>query len=232
MKFLLRLSLAALLVSSALAAGPGTAAPGAPVAPAAPIVPAAPAAPIAPVAPIAPASVEAATRNLIQDFLNDAQMQAIAHTQFTKSLPTFSDNWKSDCQALSAEEMEASIRSAVAPFFNTAAGTRLNKIQLDDPKINNIQQKQVMKAVVVSTGQEIPNKDIASIHTLKEIFTTLQQIKQGAEVATENPKGYVVAERFQKNQSTLPLPQHSLYPYTKSKGVKAEDHKRTNKRFL
>ncbi|KAF9080381.1 hypothetical protein BGX23_002238 [Mortierella sp. AD031] len=227
MKFLLRLSLAALLVSSALAADPGTAAPSAPVAPAAP------AAPIAPVAPIAPASVEAATRNLIQDFLNDAQMQAIAHTQFTKSLPTFSDNWKSDCQALSAEEMEASIRSAVAPFFNTAAGTRLNKIQLDDPKIkSNIQQKQVMKAVVVSTRQEIPNKDIAWIHTLKEIFTTLQQIKQGAEVATENPKGYVVAERFQKNQSTLTLPQHSLYPYTKSKGVKAEGHKRTNKRFL
>ncbi|KAF9096875.1 hypothetical protein BGX29_008402 [Mortierella sp. GBA35] len=44
-------------------------------------------------------------------------------------------SWKSDRQALSAEELEASIRSAAAPFVDTAAGTHLNKIQLNDPKI-------------------------------------------------------------------------------------------------
>jgi hypothetical protein len=36
---------------------------------------------------------------------------------------------------LSAEELEESIRTAAAPFVNTAEGTHLNKIQLDNPKI-------------------------------------------------------------------------------------------------
>ncbi|KAK3830733.1 MAG: hypothetical protein J3R72DRAFT_455590 [Linnemannia gamsii] len=136
-------------------------------------------------------------------------------------------SWKSERQALSAEEMEESIRSAAAPFVNTAAGTHLNKIQLDNPKI----KFQVMKAVAVSTGQEIPNKELASIHTLKDIFTILQAIEHGSKDASANPKGHVVAEWFQKNQSSLP-PNMVFIPYVKAKGVKAEDRKRTNKRFL
>ena len=45
------------------------------------------------------------------------------------------NSWKSDRKELSAEELEESIRSAAAPFVNTAAGTHLNKIQLVNPKI-------------------------------------------------------------------------------------------------
>ncbi|KAG0276794.1 hypothetical protein BGZ95_007024 [Linnemannia exigua] len=95
-------------------------------------------------------------------------------------------SWKSDRQALSAEELEESIRSAAAPFVSTVAGTHLNKIQLDNPKIK---------------------------------------------FQAPNPKGHVVAEWFQKNQSSLP-PNMVFIPYAKAKGVKAEDRKRTNKRFL
>ncbi|KAF9905499.1 hypothetical protein EC991_001608 [Linnemannia zychae] len=133
-------------------------------------------------------------------------------------------SWKSERQALSAEELEESIRSAAAPFVNTAAGTHLNKIQLDNPKIK-------FQALAVSTGQEIPNKDLASIHTLKDIFTTLQTIEHGSKDASANPKGHVVAEWFQKNQSSFP-PNMVFIPYAKAKGVKTEDRKRTNKRFL
>ncbi|KAF9151715.1 hypothetical protein BG015_006290 [Linnemannia schmuckeri] len=136
-------------------------------------------------------------------------------------------SWKSERKDLSAEELEESIRSAAAPFVNTAAGTYLNKIQLDNPKI----KFQVMKAIAVQTGHEIPNKDIASIHTLKDIHSTLFSLTTAAQNASENPKGHVVAEWFQKNQSSLP-PNMVFIPYVKARGVKAEDRKRTNKRFL
>lgn len=227
---------------------------------------------------------------------------------------------------MSAEELEESIRSAAAPFVNTAAGTHLNKIQLDNPKIkfqarllsfsafffyqsivaffivlsffdiwcecsrsevflanqllfftviycttfsthmdvdttffyfmddhttfslqhsssygNNqlplthLYQKhakrQVMKAITVQTGHEIPNKDIATIQTLKDIHSTLFSLSSASKDASENPKGHVVAEWFQKNQSSLP-PNMMFIPYAKAKGVKAEDRQRTNKRFL
>ncbi|KAG0069392.1 hypothetical protein BGZ89_002959 [Linnemannia elongata] len=136
-------------------------------------------------------------------------------------------SWKSERKELSAEELEESIRSAAAPFVNTAAGTYLNKIQLDNPKI----KFQVMKAVAVQTGYEIPNKDIATIHSLKDIHSTLFSLSSASKDASENPKGHVVAEWFQKNQSSLP-PNMVFIPYTKAKGVKAEDRQRTNKRFL
>ncbi|KAF9284059.1 hypothetical protein BGZ88_010174 [Linnemannia elongata] len=136
-------------------------------------------------------------------------------------------SWKSERKELSAEELEESIRSAAAPFVNTAAGTYLNKIQLDNPKI----KFQVMKAVAVQTGYEIPNKDIATIHSLKDIHSTLFSLSSASKDASENPKGHVVAEWFQKNQSSLP-PNMVFIPYAKAKGVKAEDRQRTNKRFL
>ncbi|KAF9549942.1 hypothetical protein EC957_002002 [Mortierella hygrophila] len=136
-------------------------------------------------------------------------------------------SWKSERKELSAEELEESIRSAAAPFVNTAAGTYLNKIQLDDPKI----KFQVMKAIAVQTGHEIPNKDIATIQTLKDIHSTLFSLSSASEDTSENPKGHVVAEWFQKNQDSLP-PNMLFIPYVKAKGVKAEDRKRTNKRFL
>ncbi|KAF9124983.1 hypothetical protein BGX30_000661 [Mortierella sp. GBA39] len=136
-------------------------------------------------------------------------------------------SWKSERKELSAEELEESIRSAAAPFVNTAVGTHLNKIQLDDPKI----KFQVMKAIAVQTGHEIPNKDIATIQTLKDIHSTLFSLSSASEDASENPKGHVVAEWFQKNQDSLP-PNMLFIPYAKAKGVKAEDRKRTNKRFL
>jgi aminoglycoside phosphotransferase (APT) family kinase protein len=88
-----------------------------------------------------------------------------------------------------------------------------------------------MKAIAVQTGHEIPNKDIASIHTLKDVLTTLHTIDNASKDTPENPKGHVVAEWFQKNQATLPA-NMVFIPYAKAKGVKIEDRKRTNKRFL
>lgn len=92
-------------------------------------------------------------------------------------------------------------------------------------------KQQVMKAIAVQTGHEIPNKDIATIQTLKDIHSTLFSLSSASKDASENPKGHVVAEWFQKNQSSLP-PNMTFIPYAKAKGVKAEDRKRTNKRYL
>ncbi|KAF9951756.1 hypothetical protein BGZ72_006780 [Mortierella alpina] len=89
----------------------------------------------------------------------------------------------------------------------------------------------VMKACVISTGQDIPSKDISSIHTLKDIFTVMQTLDQEAQSASSNPRGHVVAEWFLKNKENLP-PNMVFIPYQKSKGVKAEDRRTTNKRFL
>ncbi|KAG0204586.1 hypothetical protein BGX28_003525 [Mortierella sp. GBA30] len=131
-------------------------------------------------------------------------------------------SWKSDRQSLTTEQLDDMIRSAAAPFLDTAS-SQLNRIQLSDPK--------VLKACVVSTGQEIPNKDIASIHTLRDILTVIQRLDQEAQSVSSNPKGHVVAEWFLKNKNALP-PNMVFIPYEKSKGIKAEDRKRTNKRFL
>ncbi|KAG0299068.1 hypothetical protein BGZ98_010361 [Dissophora globulifera] len=136
-------------------------------------------------------------------------------------------SWKSERQELTAEELEAAIRSAAAPFVDTTV--HLNRIHLSDPKTKF--EACVLKACVVSTGQEIPNKDLASIHTLRDVLTTLQQLNQVAKTQFDNPKGHVVAEWFEKNKSALP-PNMVFIPYQKSKGVKAEDRKTTNKRFL
>ena len=54
----------------------------------------------------------------------------------------------------------------------------------------------------MSTGQEIPNKELTSIHTLRDVLTTLQRLDQEAKAQSENPKGHVVAEWFDKNKST------------------------------
>ncbi|KAI7817552.1 hypothetical protein BC939DRAFT_465714 [Gamsiella multidivaricata] len=136
-------------------------------------------------------------------------------------------SWKSERQSLTPEQLEASIRSAAAPFVDTASTLYLNKIRLDDP----MTKFQVLKACVVSTGQEIPSKDLASIHTLKDIMSTLQRLDEEANALPENPNGHVVAEWFEKNKSSLP-PNMIFIPYQKSKGIKAEDRKTTNKRFL
>ncbi|KAF9571207.1 hypothetical protein EC968_000855 [Mortierella alpina] len=136
-------------------------------------------------------------------------------------------SWKSERQSLTAEQLEETIRSAAAPFVDTASSPYLNTIQLADPKI----KFQVMKACVASTGQEIPSKDISSIHTLKDIFTVMQKLDQEWQSAPSNPKGHVVAEWFLKNKDSLP-PNIVFIPYQKSKGVKAEDRRTTNKRFL
>ena len=84
---------------------------------------------------------------------------------------------------------------------------------------------------MVSTGREIPNKDLDSIHTLKDVLTTMQRLDQEVKGLSENPKGHVVAEWFEKNKSALP-PNMVFIPYQKSKGIKAEDRKTSNKRFL
>ncbi|CAO3564925.1 unnamed protein product [Mortierella alpina] len=136
-------------------------------------------------------------------------------------------SWKSERQSLTAEQLEETIRSAAAPFVDTASSQYLNTIRLSDPKV----KFQVMKACVVSTGQEIPSKDISSIHTLKDILTVMQKLDQEAQSASANPKGHVVAEWFLKNKESLP-PNMVFIPYQKSKGVKAEDRRTTNKRFL
>jgi hypothetical protein len=44
-------------------------------------------------------------------------------------------SWKGERQSLSPEQLEESIRSAAAPFVDTASTIYLNKILLDDPKI-------------------------------------------------------------------------------------------------
>ncbi|KAI1314792.1 hypothetical protein EDD11_001720 [Mortierella claussenii] len=139
-------------------------------------------------------------------------------------------SWKSERQTLTSEQLEQSIRSAAAPFIDAAASSSqvsLRKIQLSDPKL----KFQILKACVVSTGYEIPNKDIASIHTLNDLFTKLQRLDQEANALPHNPNGHVVAEWFETNKSTLP-PNMFFIPYKKSMRVKADDRKTTNKRFL
>ncbi|KAF8978432.1 hypothetical protein BGZ46_006477 [Entomortierella lignicola] len=130
-------------------------------------------------------------------------------------------NWKSERQALTPEQLEELIRSAASPFIDTSSNIRLYNIQLE-PKT---------KFQATSTGREIPSKDIASIHTLNDVFSTLQKIDQEALGFSSNPKGHVVAEWFEKNKSSLP-PNMVFIPYQKSKGIKAEDRRTTNKRFL
>jgi hypothetical protein len=59
----------------------------------------------------------------------------------------------------------------------------------------------------------------------------MQGLDQEARALPENPKGHVVAEWFEKNKASLP-PNMVFIPYKKSKGIKVEDRKTTNKRFL
>ncbi|KAG0335982.1 hypothetical protein BG000_007052 [Podila horticola] len=131
-------------------------------------------------------------------------------------------SWKSDLQSMTKEQLEESVRSAASAFVTTT-DLHLGKVQLNDPT--------VLKACVQSTGREIPNKDIAAIRTLKDVVVVMERLDQEAQAASANPKGHVVAEWFAKNQSSLP-PNMVFIPYQKSRGVKAEDRKTTNKRFL
>jgi hypothetical protein len=96
---------------------------------------------------------------------------------------------------------------------------------------NDNKKSQVLKACVVATGHEIPNKDLTSIQTLKDVMIALQRLDQEAMGQSENPNGHVVAEWFDKNKSNLPS-NMIFIPYQKSKGIKAEDRKTSNKRFL
>ncbi|KAF9170199.1 hypothetical protein BGX20_009314, partial [Mortierella sp. AD010] len=131
--------------------------------------------------------------------------------------------WKNEHKLLTPEQLEESIRSAAAPFVDTSSSVQLHRVQLE-PETK-------FQAIVVSTGREIPSKDIASIHTLKDVFSTLQRLDQEALGLSANPKGHVVAEWFEKNKSALP-PNMVFIPYEKSKGIKVEDRRTTNKRFL
>ncbi|KAG0219558.1 hypothetical protein BGX31_011285 [Mortierella sp. GBA43] len=136
-------------------------------------------------------------------------------------------SWKGKRQSLSPEQLEESIRSAAAPFVDSASPLHLHKISISDPKI----KFQVLKACAASTGQEIPSKNLSSIQTLKDLYTTMEKLDQEARGLPDNPKGHVVAEWFEKNKVTLP-PNMVFIPYQKSKGIKVEDRKSTNKRFL
>ncbi|KAG0339738.1 hypothetical protein BG004_006695 [Podila humilis] len=124
-------------------------------------------------------------------------------------------SWKGEVQTMTKEQLEESIRSAASSFVTTT----------------DLHLGKVLKACVQSTGREIPNKDIASIHTLKDIVTVFERLEQESKSVFKNPKGHVVAEWFETNKSTLP-PNMVFIPYQKSRGVKAEDRKTTNKRFL
>ncbi|KAG0001398.1 hypothetical protein BGZ80_008883 [Entomortierella chlamydospora] len=130
-------------------------------------------------------------------------------------------SWKSERKSLTPEQLEESIRSAAAPFVDTSSSVQLHRVRLE-PKT---------KFQAISTGREIPSKDISSIHTLKDVFSTLQRLDQEALGLSANPKGHVVAEWFEKNKSTLPR-NMVFIPYQKSKGIKVEDRRTTNKRFL
>ncbi|KAF8914989.1 hypothetical protein BGZ58_005613, partial [Dissophora ornata] len=127
-------------------------------------------------------------------------------------------SWKNERQELTAEQLEESIRSAATPFVDTT--TKLNKIRLDGDLKTKFEAR-----------RDIPNKDLASIHTLKDVLTTMQRLDQEANALPENIKGHVVAQWFEKNKSTLP-PNMVFIPYQKSKGIKVEDRKTSNKRFL
>ncbi|KFH62372.1 hypothetical protein MVEG_11581 [Podila verticillata NRRL 6337] len=135
-------------------------------------------------------------------------------------------SWKSDLQPLTKEQLEESVRSAASSFVTTT-DLHLGKVQLNDPSV----KFQVLKACVQSTGREIPSKDIASIRTLKDIVVVMERLDLESQSRSANPKGHVVAEWFDKNKSSLP-PNMVFIPYQKSRGVKAEDRKTTNKRFL
>ncbi|GJJ69198.1 hypothetical protein EMPS_01544 [Entomortierella parvispora] len=135
-------------------------------------------------------------------------------------------SWKSERKVLSVIELQESVRSAASSLVDTA-NIHLSKVQLNDPTV----KFQVLKACVASTGREIPNKEIASIKTLQDVVNVFQSLDQNLEGASDNPKGHVVAEWFMKNKSSLPA-NMVFIPYQKSKGIKAEDRKSTNKRFL
>ncbi|KAF9919147.1 hypothetical protein BX616_000835 [Lobosporangium transversale] len=137
-------------------------------------------------------------------------------------------SWKSARQILTADQLEESIRSAASPFLDTSSSLYLNQIKLgNDPRL----KFKVLKACVVSTGHEIPNKEIASIHNLRDVFTTLQRLEQERSALPENPQGHIVAEWFEKNKTTLPS-NMIFIPYQKSRNVKKENRTTTNKRFL
>ncbi|KAF9337121.1 hypothetical protein BG006_006151 [Podila minutissima] len=127
-------------------------------------------------------------------------------------------SWKSDLQPMTKEQLEESVRSAASEFVTTA-DLHLGKVQLNDPSVK------------FQASREIPSKDIAAIRTLKDVVVVMERLDQEAQAASANPKGHVVAEWFAKNQSSLP-PNMVFIPYQKSRGVKAEDRKTTNKRFL
>ncbi|KAF9407852.1 hypothetical protein BGZ76_005975 [Entomortierella beljakovae] len=130
-------------------------------------------------------------------------------------------SWKSEPVSLTPEQWEESIRSAAAPFVDTSSTIQLHRIKLE-PKI---------KFQAISTGREIPSKDISTINSLKDLVATLQRLEQESLGLSQNPKGHVVAEWFEKNKSSLP-PNMVFIPYEKSKGIKVENRKRTNKRYL
>ncbi|KAF9427079.1 hypothetical protein BGZ94_005521 [Podila epigama] len=127
-------------------------------------------------------------------------------------------SWKNDAKAMTQEELETAVRSAASSFVNTT-DLHLAKVHLNDPSIK------------FKASREIPNKDLASIHSLKDIVTIMTSVDQAAASASANPKGHVVAEWFENNKSSLP-PNMTFIPYQKSRGIKAEDRKTTNKRFL
>ncbi|KAF9586087.1 hypothetical protein BGW38_009840 [Lunasporangiospora selenospora] len=154
-------------------------------------------------------------------------------------------SWKAERQSLSVEELESAVRSAAAPFLDTAPEIRLNKILLNNPKAkfevkknkkkndytNSGKNRAVLKACAISTGQEVPSKELVSIHNLQDLVTVLQRLDAELTAASPNPNGHVVAEWFQKNKDSLPS-NVVFIPYQKSKGIKVEDRKSTNKRFL
>ncbi|KAF9382363.1 hypothetical protein CPC16_009375 [Podila verticillata] len=127
-------------------------------------------------------------------------------------------SWKSDLQPLTKEQLEESVRSAASSFVTTT-DLHLGKVQLNDASVK------------FQASREIPSKDIASIRTLKDIVVVMERLDLESQSRSANPKGHVVAEWFDKNKSSLP-PNMVFIPYQKSRGVKAEDRKTTNKRFL
>ncbi|KAF9163743.1 hypothetical protein DFQ26_002159 [Actinomortierella ambigua] len=125
-------------------------------------------------------------------------------------------SWKGEYKDLTEKELAHAVRTAAATVIDTPI-SKLHK---------------VLKACMVETGHEIPNKDLNEISTLRDVVHVLHNNAVAAKEAL-NPKGHAVAEWFARQQEQNSLPNNVVFiPYKKERGIPVEERRTPNKRFL
>ncbi|KAG0231438.1 hypothetical protein BGW42_000265 [Actinomortierella wolfii] len=136
-------------------------------------------------------------------------------------------SWKGEYKDLTEKELADAVRTAAATVLDTPI-TKLRKVDISQPAI----KFKVLKACMVETGHEIPNKDLNEINTLRDVVHVLHRNSVAAKEAI-NPKGHAVAEWFARQQEQNNLPDNVVFiPYKKERGIPVEDRRTPNKRFL